>query len=208
MANVSRRGFVGLIATSALLCGFGGVAEATSDESVLLRPPGGQDTALFAALCLRCDRCRSICPAGIVDVATLEDGVLATRTPILNYHRGYCDFCGKCQDVCPTGALGSFDTASDKIGIAIVRSDRCLAYSDGCTVCVDTCPFDAISLNDTERPIVDPDVCNGCGACEDACPALVYQTFQGGTRRGIKVVSLAEFEASGSVTTLSEGGDD
>lgn len=208
MAVITRRGFLGLVATTAVCLGGGGVACAADADTELLRPPGGQDTAQFNALCLRCDRCRSICPTGVIDIATVEDGFLLARTPILNFHRGYCDFCGLCQEVCPTGALGGFDPESDKIGVAQIRSDRCVAYSGGCEECVEACPYEAIYVDDKGYPQVEPELCNGCGTCEDICPALVYLDFVGGTRRGIKVVTMSEFEASGEQTTLSEGGDD
>ena len=209
MASLTRRGFVGLVASTAALVGLGAGANALDGGQELLRPPGGQSGALFHALCLRCDRCRSICPTGVIDLATVEDSFLSARTPIMNYHRGDCDYCGKCQSVCPTGALGSFEPENDKIGVAVVRSDRCVAYSSGgCTKCYEVCPYEAITLNDSNHPLVDAEVCNGCGVCEYACPSLVFLAFQGGTRRGIKVETQSTYEAYGSVTTVDEGGED
>ena len=52
--------------------------------------------------------------------------------------------------------------------------------------------------------MVDPALCNGCGVCENVCPALVYRSFSGGNRRGIKVVTVARYEALGSTAVNGE----
>ncbi|MFR5092183.1 MAG: 4Fe-4S binding protein [Adlercreutzia equolifaciens] len=104
-------------------------------------------------------------PTGAVAVASVGDGFLRARTPVLDFHKGYCDFCGKCIEVCPTGALRSFDETAEKLGVAVVQKDRCLSYFQGCTVCEDSCAFDALAFVDG-HPVVDGDACNGCGQCE------------------------------------------
>lgn len=203
--RVTRRAFIGLCAATAACAAVGGAGKAFAGQGDLLRPPGGQDEALLHAACLKCDRCRSACPTGCVSVATVDDGFLQARTPKLNFHCGYCDFCGKCQEVCATGALGAFDPACDKIGVAVVQRDRCLAYTLGCENCKDSCAFGALTFDGDRRPVIDAQLCNGCGACECACTALVYGTFSGGTRRGIVVESVSAYEAIGSTLVDGEG---
>ena len=110
---------------------------------------------------------------------------------MLDFHKGYCDFCGKCQTACPTGALGSFDPQRDKLGVAVVQKDRCIAYFEGCVECEKACPYEAIALDDVGHPVIDAAKCNGCGVCENVCPALVYRSFAGGSRRGVVVVARA-----------------
>lgn len=39
-------------------------------------------------------------------------------------------------------------------------------------------PYDAITLDAQNRPVVDPGLCNGCGKCEQICPANVYQAYR------------------------------
>ncbi len=201
--SVSRRAFVGFVAATAGCAAIGGAGVAFAGDGELLRPPGGQDEAAFRAACLKCDRCRSACPTGAISVASVGDGLLQARTPTFNFHRGYCDFCGKCQQVCATGALGAFDPDADKIGVAIVQRDRCLAYSQGCVNCKDSCAFGALTFDSARHPVIDGDLCNGCGACECACTALVYGTFSGGTRRGIVVEPVSTWRALGA--TVCDG---
>lgn len=204
MSGLSRRAFVGFAAATAACAGMGTVAKACAGKGGLLRPPGGQDEGALLASCVKCDRCRSACPTGVVAVGHVEDGFLQARTPVLDFRKGYCDFCGLCQRACPTGALGAFDPARDKLGVAVVQKDRCIAYYQGCVVCVDACPYEAISLDEASHPVIDATACNGCGACEKACPALVYRSFAGGTRRGIVVVAPERFAHGGKTAVEDE----
>lgn len=204
MSNCTRRAFLGLAASAAVCVGIGGTAKAFGSNGDLLRPPGAQDATSFLATCVRCNRCLSACPQGCIAVGTVSDSLLDARTPVLQMHQGYCDFCDVCRQVCPTGAIGEFDPERDKIGVAVVQSDRCLAYSGGCTKCYQECPYGAISLNSAQCPVVDPELCNGCGICENICPALVYRSFAGGKRRGIKVVAASRYEALGATTVNGE----
>lgn len=204
--SLTRRAFVGYCATAAVAVSAGGVVRLSGNDDGLLRPPGAQDVDHLFSACIKCDRCRSICPTGIVVPSTLFDGVLSARTPKLDFHRGRCTFCDECLYVCPTGAIKPFDETCEKIGMAIIQPDRCLAYDTGCRVCVDACPYDALSVDENGLPIVDPKACNGCGECVNVCPALVYRSFPGGKRRGVVVVSMDVYERLGStVATLEEG---
>lgn len=199
---ISRRQLLGATAVCAVAATVGGAGVALAGEREFLRPPGGQDEANLAAACLKCDRCRSVCPTGAVAFASVQDGLLQARTPVLNFHRGYCDFCNKCIEACPTGALRSFDPTVEKIGIAVVQQDRCLSFNRSCTVCEDSCAFGALAF-EGGHPVVDAALCNGCGQCEFECTALVYGAFSGGNRRGIVVEPMGVFAQTGS--TLFEG---
>ena len=205
MTALTRRTFLGFAVATAACSAVGGTAYALGGSSELLRPPGAQDEPHLQGACVKCDRCRSVCPTGVIGVASVSDGWLNARTPVLDFRRGLCDFCGECERVCPTGAIRPFDEAVEKIGMAIVQKDRCIAYFDGCHECADACPYEAIAVDEAGHPVVDPALCNGCGLCENICPALVYRTFSGGRRRGIQVVPLAEYERLGA--TVAEGDD-
>lgn len=205
MAALTRRSFLGFAAACAAGCVVGGAGVASAGQgATLLRPPGGQDETLMAAACLKCDRCRSVCPTDVISLASVGEGLVQARTPVLDFHRGFCDFCDKCIEVCPTGALVPFDETAEKLGVAVVQKDRCLSFLQGCTVCENSCAFEALTFVDG-HPVVDAAACNGCGQCEFECTALVYGTFSGGTRRGIVVVPEAVYEEIGS--TMVEGED-
>ncbi|MGG0717240.1 4Fe-4S dicluster domain-containing protein [Robertmurraya massiliosenegalensis] len=190
--TISRRTFLKGTGAVCMFLGLGGVGKLVKGE-VLLRPPGGQDEVSFISRCLKCDRCRSICPTSVIGLGNLSNGILEARTPVMNFHLGYCDFCNKCVEVCPTHAIKPFDLSSVKIGQAIVQEDICIAWArGGCTVCVDECPYQAITLDEQNRPVVDSEKCNGCGKCVYVCPALKLRSYIGGKTRGIVVTPYSE----------------
>lgn len=188
MTDISRRTFLYSAGAVAGLFAVGGVAAATPKDNSLLRPPGGQDEAAFLAACLRCDKCRSICPENCISICTLEQGLVNYRTPRIDFHKGQCTFCNECINVCPTKALDSFNEETNKIGVAVVDTEQCIAYHlGGCQVCADNCTYGAISMTSSGKPVVNEQLCNGCGRCEYACPSASLGAYQGSKLRGINV---------------------
>ena len=58
------------------------------------------------------------------------------------------------------------------MGTAVVDAERCLAHhGDICRSCFNACPLrgEALVLEGAIRPVVDPEVCTGCGLCEEHC---------------------------------------
>lgn len=190
---VSRRTLITGACTIGASFLVGGFAFASEEDNACLRPPGAQDYSHFNATCIRCNRCVSVCPQNCLRFGTLEEGILAYRTPILDFHKGICDFCGKCEYTCPTGAITNISEDASVIGTAVVDAQRCIAYlGRGCNVCTDACIYSAISLNDAGCPVVDAALCNGCGRCENKCPSNVYLTYGGDNLRGINVQPAQE----------------
>lgn len=188
--GVSRRGFVLGSAGGAAMLALGLVKFAP--ETALCRPPGGQDEDGLLGMCVRCGKCMEVCPTGVISPARIEDGIVGVRTPRLDFSRskaqlgsltGWCDHCNeanggtpRCAQVCPTGALAPSEGSTFenmRLGTAVINRDWCLAWRlKGCTICLNACPLGAISFDGNNRPVVDERLCNGCGACEQACVSL------------------------------------
>ncbi len=189
----TRRSFVGGVVAAAGLLAAGGAAKAFASGSEQLRPPGGQDEERLRSLCIRCDRCRAVCPTHAIGVASLSLGLMDVRMPVMAFRKGFCDMCDgelRCVAACSSGALKPFDPCREKIGMAVIDTKECqlFGYSATCSApCVDACSWDALSLNANGRLVVDESRCNGCGACENACPTSAYGNYDSSGRRGINV---------------------
>ncbi|MDE8702115.1 4Fe-4S dicluster domain-containing protein [Adlercreutzia equolifaciens] len=195
--NITRRDWC--IGAGALAGCFvlGGVGVAFASEEDFLRPPGGQDEGRLSALCMKCDRCRTVCPQSIIVPVSVEESVRGARTPKLDFHRGFCDFCGLCQEVCPTQALAPrFDPADQALGIAVLDATICLAYVNVCEKCKEACPYDALEFDELDRPSVVAERCNGCGRCVDACHVNVAGSFTG-HERALEVRTVAASSEEG-----------
>ncbi len=176
----------------------GGAAGAWAARSVRaqpppLRPPGALPEAEFTGVCVRCGNCAQACPTRIIQ-PDLTSGFTALFSPRLMFAAGYCrEDCHRCHQVCPSGAIARLSLAEKRraiIGRAQVDLDTCLmAQGRECNACVQACPYEALAIaagpdGFSSRPVVDPDRCNGCGACEAACPvtparAIVVQPGSG-----------------------------
>lgn len=198
----SRRAFVAAAAALAGGAVIGLAARPLAAEADELRPPGAQPDPLFSALCIKCQRCVTVCPEGVILPSTVEDGVVQMRMPELTFAASSCTFCDKCYEACPTMAIlkpDPYAPLEGRIGIAAVYPSTCIPFGNPntCGVCESACPYGAIELDGQGRPVVDEGVCNGCGTCEAKCPANVATDFKGGTTRGIGVVTERAYERMG-----------
>ncbi len=200
IGGMSRRAFtagcVGAVATLAL----GGLKAVPAEAQV--RPPGGQDEARLLGACIHCEKCYEACLRKVISLSTFEDGILQMRMPKMDFRADYCDFCAEsndgvplCVETCPTKALELSATATAEntiIGIAEITNDWCLAYRRMfCRSCYDACPYEGLILNESDCPVVVPDKCNGCGACEAACISMKSGSLAPGeTHRAIIVKPL------------------
>jgi len=71
------------------------------------------------------------------------------------------------------------DKQKQVIGTAEINREKCVAFTSHrtCYVCQRACPLpkNAITLKSegsAERPYLDANLCNGCGACEKDCPVV------------------------------------
>jgi MauM/NapG family ferredoxin protein len=190
--DFSKRAFV-----SAGVAGLGGVvlsrlspqSQGQTFNPVLIRPPGACAEREFLQLCVQCGLCMKICPTNALHPTTFEAGLEGIWTPVLIPMLGYCDYeCTLCGEVCPTGAIAKLPLLEKKkvrIGLATFDTTRCLpyAYNRDCIVCEEHCPTPQkaiyfvqkeITRRDgtllvVKQPMVDTDLCIGCGICEKEC---------------------------------------
>ncbi|WP_084386681.1 MauM/NapG family ferredoxin-type protein [Castellaniella caeni] len=153
---------------------------------VWVRPPGALAEPDFLAACIRCGLCVQACPFETLQLFELN-GSADAGTPYFVARSVPCEMCTDipCLQACPTGALSPAlsDIREADMGVAVVsHPDLCnsmigLAYCDSC---FRACPlqgeaihmaYGETGLGGMFTPVVDPDVCTGCGKCEHACVA-------------------------------------
>jgi len=138
------------------------------------------------------------------------DGFSRLYTPkVVPRIAGCEEKCTLCGNVCPTGAIRKLSTEDKqfvKIGTAVLDQHRCLAWEQNkeCLVCDEVCPFNAIEARvvDTIKgrfkvPVVNEDLCMGCGMCEQHCPifdtaAIVVYKF--GENRRLEGPYMNEYQ--------------
>lgn len=172
----------------------------------LVRPPGALPEKEFLERCIKCGECMKVCLTNGLQPTLLEAGLEGIWSPILVSRVGYCQYyCTLCGQVCPSGAIRRLsleEKVKTKIGLAFIDKSRCLPYALGipCIVCEEHCPTPKKAIwfeeglvlgRDGERrkiqqPVVDIELCIGCGICEFKCPVVdqpaIYVTSIGESR--------------------------
>ena len=189
-------------------------SQGRSFNPALIRPPGARDERAFLQRCLQCGVCMKACPTNGLQPTLFEAGLEGIWTPMLVPRIGYCEYnCNLCGQVCPTQAIQPLtleEKRSVKLGLATVDTTRCLpyAYNRECMICEEHCPtpkkaiyFMTQELKTRDgktitlkQPYVDPDLCTGCGICENVC---VFKD-----QAAIRVTSANETRHSGNRPVL------
>jgi len=189
--DIGRRRMIGSAATGLVVAALPkAFIHSQSKIHRFTRPPGSVTEKEFLSKCIRCGQCMQVCPTNFIQPALFEAGLEGMWTPVLNPQAGYCEYeCNKCTQVCPTKAIEQLTLQQKKefkIGTAVVDRNRCYTYADGynCAVCEEHCPIPkkAIRFREVDtwnfegklvkvkQIYVVPDLCIGCGICENVCP--------------------------------------
>lgn len=190
--NISRRNFLIFFVISICSASFwkslvwGEVRAVTGDSSgSVIRPPGALKEREFVDRCIRCGNCMKVCITNGLQPVMMQAGIEGVWTPALMPEIGACEYnCNLCGNVCPTGAIPKLPLEikkKAKLGMAYVDKSICIPWKhqDECIVCEEQCPIPdkAIKLEETVvggrrflQPVVDKDLCTGCGKCQYACP--------------------------------------
>ena len=176
-SNVAMVVAGGIVGAQALLY-------ATQSQDAYIRPPGQQGEQDFLSRCIRCGKCIEACPYESIHVCK-DVANVASGTPIIEPRTKACRMCHDvpCVPACPTGALRDVESPRDiNMGFAVIDLETCVSYKGlRCEVCYRACPLidEAISIdyriNPTDNihavfaPIIDEEVCTGCGLCVERC---------------------------------------
>ena len=159
------------------------VREKTRNErQTPVLPAGSLSLKNFADHCTACQLCVSVCPNNVLRPST---SLMTMMQPEMSFEKGYCrPECNRCSQVCPAGAIRPVsieEKSSIQTGHAVVNLDLCVVNTDDvdCGNCARHCPADAITMvrkNPDDMlsvriPAVNEQMCIGCGACENLCPA-------------------------------------
>ncbi len=162
----------------------------------VLRPPGSLPGDEMKLICMRCGNCLKACPTNIIQPLTDSGDLMNLFTPLVSFSQSYClTDCNHCGSVCPTGAIQRFKT-EDKhqlfIGTAFVDPGLCLLTQNReCDRCRFYCDYDAVSIansgNFSVIPVINEEICVGCGACQVACPtrAIVIYPLEPKNQKGM-----------------------
>ena len=152
-----------------------------------ITPPGSVDLKRFNNHCTACHLCVSKCPSNVLKPTFLEYGLAGMLQPSLDFQHGYCNYhCTVCADICPANALKKISLKEKKtlqIGYVHYIKENCVVVTDGtdCGACSEHCPTQAVSMKpykgDLRIPVIDQNLCVGCGGCEYICPTRPYRAI-------------------------------
>ncbi len=139
------------------------------DRELIVRPPYGESELLFIRGCNSCDTkaCESSCEEEIIVIR-------ADGTPMLNFTKKGCTFCEACALACEEGVLTleNIHTSEHINAKFLIMPNSCVAHNGViCFSCKEPCIDDAILFNGMFNPVIDMELCTGCGYCLSRCPA-------------------------------------
>ncbi|MFI5186302.1 MAG: 4Fe-4S dicluster domain-containing protein [Chitinophagales bacterium] len=152
-----------------------------------ITPPGSMNVRRFNDHCTACHLCISKCPSNVLKPALWEYGLIGLLQPAMSFQHGYCNYhCTVCTEICPANALKKITGKEKKTlqpGLVHYIKENCVVVTDGtdCGACSEHCPTQAVSMQpykkDLRIPVIDENLCVGCGACEYICPVRPFRAI-------------------------------
>ena len=149
----------------------------------------------FLELCIRCGLCMKVCPTNVLQPSILHAGLEGMFSPRMAhrfvFEQSYCEYnCNLCGQVCPTGAIPRLSVEQKQklpLGKAYFDHNLCLPWAKKtpCIRCEEVCPLPDKAIQvpnsytvkgddgqdlEIQEPVVDRELCIGCGICEANCP--------------------------------------
>ena len=135
---------------------------------LVVRPPYGLSESLFQSECPACEShaCVTSCEEKILYIG-------ADGTAQLSFASSGCTFCDACAQACESGVLDLLHSPYQEHIAAefSINIQGCVAHNSViCFSCKEPCIDDAILFNGMFNPVIDMNLCTGCGFCISVCP--------------------------------------
>ena len=171
-----------------------------------LTPPGSISARNLQQKCTSCQLCISNCPNGVLRPNTSLEGFLQPVMEYeKGYCRPECTRCSNVCPAGAIRPITVEEKTAIQIGHAVWVKKNCIPLRDGktCGNCASKCPSGAIQMVPIDKsykmneegkwvdaegkpvnereilriPVVNTEICIGCGACENLCPARPFSAI-------------------------------
>lgn len=115
-------------------------------------------------------------------VGVCENDAIKVVNGVAVVNSADCGACGKCVHACPHGVIAIAPVGTNAVRCSsaekgAVTRKACSAGCIGCMKCTKVCEYGAVKVENFLATI-DPQKCNGCGKCEEACPSKVIHMIR------------------------------